>query len=62
MFFKLRSLVAGDLVDVSLADGASAQFKVTSVATYLKTGFPDQQVYAGHGYSAVAVGDLRGDI
>jgi hypothetical protein len=53
VFFKLRSLVAGDLLDVSLADGASAQFKVTSVATYLKSGFPDQQVYGGHGYSAL---------
>jgi sortase (surface protein transpeptidase) len=53
VFFNLRSLVAGDVVDVSLADGVSAQFKVTSVAMYLKTGFPDQQVYAGHGYSAL---------
>jgi sortase (surface protein transpeptidase) len=53
VFFKLRSLVAGDLVDVSLADGASAQFKVTSVTQYSKAGFPDQQVYAEHGYSAL---------
>jgi hypothetical protein len=53
VFFKLRSLVAGDMVDVSLADGVSAQFKVTSVAMYLKSGFPDQQVYAAHGYGAL---------
>jgi hypothetical protein len=53
VFFKLRSLVAGDLVDVSLADGVSAQFKVTSVAQYLKTDFPDQLVYAGQGQSAL---------
>jgi sortase (surface protein transpeptidase) len=53
VFFNLRSLVAGDLVAVSLADGVSAQFEVTSVVMYLKTGFPDQQVYAGHGYSAL---------
>ena len=53
VFFKLRSLVAGDIVDVSLADGVTAQFKVTSVATYLKTNFPDQEVYASHGYSAL---------
>jgi hypothetical protein len=53
VFFKLRSLVAGDLVDVSLADGVTAQFKVTSVAQYLKTGFPDQLVFGGHGQSAL---------
>jgi hypothetical protein len=53
VFFKLRSLESGDLVDVSLADGASAEFKVAYVAMYPKTGFPDQQVYAGHGSSTL---------
>ena len=53
VFFKLRSLVAGDLVDVTLADGVSAQFKVTSVAQYTKTSFPDQLVYGGHGQSTL---------
>ena len=53
VFFKLRSLVAGDLVDVSLADGVSAQFEVTDVAQYLKTSFPGQLVYAGHGQSTL---------
>ena len=62
VFFELRSLVAGDGVDVSLADGVTAQFKVTSVATYLKTNFPDQEVYTSHGYSASAAGHLRGDL
>ena len=52
-FFKLRTLVAGDPVYVTLADGVSAQFKVTFVAQYLKTGFPDQLVYAGHGSSSL---------
>jgi hypothetical protein len=40
-------------VDVTLADGVTAQFKVTSVAMYLKQSFPDQQVYGSHGYSAL---------
>ena len=53
VFFKLRALVAGDPVDVSLADGFTAEFKVTSVAQYLKADFPDQAVYASHGYSAL---------
>lgn len=53
VFFKLRALTAGDMVDVSLADGVTAQFKVTSVAMYLKTKFPDQAVYASQGFSAL---------
>jgi hypothetical protein len=53
VFFKLPTLVAGDLVDVSLADGVTAEFKVTSVATYLKANFPDQSVYASNGSGAL---------
>jgi hypothetical protein len=51
VFFKLRSLIAGDLISVNLADGSTAQFKVTSVAMYLKSSFPDQAVYGSHGSS-----------
>jgi sortase (surface protein transpeptidase) len=51
VFFNLRSLVAGDLISVNLADGSTATFKVTSVAMYLKTNFPDQAVYGPHGSS-----------
>jgi sortase (surface protein transpeptidase) len=51
VFFKLRSLVAGDLITVNLADGNTAQFKVTSVAMYLKSNFPDQAVYGSRGVS-----------
>ena len=53
VFFKLPSLVAGDLVDVGLADGVTAEFKVTSVATYLKANFPGQTVYGSNGNSAL---------
>jgi sortase (surface protein transpeptidase) len=53
VFFRLRSLVAGNVVDVTLADGVTAQFEVTSVATYLKANFPDQAVYTSHGHSAL---------
>jgi hypothetical protein len=53
VFFELRSLTFGDIVDVTLADGVTAQFEVTSAAMYLKTNFPDQLVYASHGYSAL---------
>jgi Sortase domain len=53
VFFKLRALVAGDKVDVTLTDGITAEFTVTSVASYLKTAFPDQAVYGPHGFSAL---------
>jgi hypothetical protein len=53
VFFNLRSLVTGDDVDVSLADGVTAEFKVTLVTTYLKANFPDQTVYGSHGVSAL---------
>lgn len=53
VFFRLRSLVAGTVIEVTLADGITAQFKVNSVATYLKTNFPSQAVYTSDGHSAL---------
>jgi len=53
VFFTLRTLVPGDQLDVSLADGVVAQFAVTSVQTYLKQSFPSQQVYGSHGVSSL---------
>jgi hypothetical protein len=53
VFFQLHALLAGDQVQVSLADGAVANFVVTSVAVYTKTQFPAQQVYASNGSSAL---------
>lgn len=61
VFFKLPSLVSGDMVNVTLADGVTAQFKVTSATTYLKTNFPDQLVYTSHGYSALQLVTCGGD-
>jgi len=53
VFFRLRSLQAGDLVEVTLADGAVASFVVGTVATYPKDQFPARQVYGSHGYSGL---------
>ncbi len=53
VFFRIRTLRAGDQVNVSLADGAIAHFQVTAVAMYAKDQFPAQQVYAPHGGSAL---------
>jgi Sortase domain len=61
VFFELRTLVAGDLVDVTLADGVTAQFRVTSATMYPKTSFPDQLVYSSHGYSALQLVTCGGD-
>ena len=53
VFFKLRDVVPGDLIGVTLADGGTAQFRVTSVAMYLKTQFPAQMVYTSQGTSSL---------
>jgi hypothetical protein len=53
VFFELRTLAAGDQVDVDLADGVTAQFTVDSVAMYSKPQFPAQRVYGSHGSSAL---------
>jgi sortase (surface protein transpeptidase) len=51
VFFQLRTLQPGNQIEVNLADGVIATFKVTSVAQYQKTAFPDQQVYGSNGSS-----------
>ena len=51
VFFQLRTLQPGNQIQVNLADGVIATFKVTSVAMYQKTQFPDQQVYGSTGSS-----------
>ncbi len=53
VFFDLRTLAAGDVVDVGLSDGVTAQFTVDSVAQYSKLAFPAQRVYGSHGSSAL---------
>jgi hypothetical protein len=53
VFFNLRTLLPGDQVQVSLADGAVTNFAVTSVVMYSKAQFPAQEVYQSHGTSAL---------
>jgi hypothetical protein len=53
VFFQLRTLAAGDQVDVDLANGITARFTVNEVATYPKQEFPAQRVYGSHGSSAL---------
>jgi LPXTG-site transpeptidase (sortase) family protein len=45
VFFRLDTLTRGDKVYVKRADGTLAEFRVTSVQTYLKDDFPTEDVY-----------------
>ena len=45
VFYRLDELRRGDDVYVKRADGTTAEFRVTSVQTYLKDHFPPQTVY-----------------
>jgi hypothetical protein len=51
VFFRLRELVPGDLVSVTLANRHVEKFEVNSVHEYSKKSFPDALVYGSHGRS-----------
>jgi len=51
IFFQLRTLLDGDQVQVTLADGAVTTFAVTNVVQYTKTAFPADLVYQSQGRS-----------
>jgi sortase family protein len=45
VFFRLRTLRPGDLVDVTRSDGRTVRFSVIAVALYPKDKFPTEAVY-----------------
>jgi Sortase domain len=45
VFYRLRELAAGDVVELERADGSTVTFRVTEVATYPKDAFPTEAVY-----------------
>jgi Sortase domain len=53
VFFRLGALRPGDTVDVTLADGVTAIFRVTGVREYLKSAFPAKAIYSSTGYAAL---------
>jgi hypothetical protein len=53
VFFRLGALRPGDSIDVTLADGITAVFRITGVRQYLKSSFPAKAVYAATGYAAL---------
>lgn len=48
IFFELKTLALGALIEVRRADGLTALFRVTRVVQYAKTNFPDALVYGAH--------------
>lgn len=53
VFFRLGALTPGDRVDVTLADGITAVFRVTGVRQYAKSRFPAKTIYGAAGYAAL---------
>jgi LPXTG-site transpeptidase (sortase) family protein len=45
VFYRLKDMVPGDLVDVGRSDGKTARYRVTEVFTVEKDKFPTQKVY-----------------
>jgi hypothetical protein len=53
VFFRLGALRPGNTIDVKLADGVTAIFRVTGVREYPKSRFPATTIYGTTKYSAL---------
>jgi hypothetical protein len=53
VFFRLGALHPGDSVEVTLADGIVAVFRVTGVRQYAKSRFPAKTIYGATGFAAL---------
>ncbi len=53
VFFRLGALRPGNSIDVTLADGVTAVFRVTGVREYAKDDFPTRTIYGGSRYAAL---------
>jgi sortase (surface protein transpeptidase) len=53
VFFRLGALRPGDRVDVTLANGITAVFRVTGTREYLKSSFPAKTIYGATDYAAL---------
>jgi sortase (surface protein transpeptidase) len=53
VFFRLGALRPGDRIDVKLASGVIAVFRVTGVREYLKSHFPARTIYGGAHHAAL---------
>jgi len=61
VFFRLGALRPGNHIDVTLADGVTAVFRVTGVREYAKDKYPANIVYAPTHYAALRVITCGGD-
>ena len=53
VFFRLGALHRGDTIDVTLADGVTAVFRVTGVREYSKSRFPSKVIYGTTDFAAL---------
>ncbi|HET9721646.1 MAG TPA: class F sortase [Candidatus Saccharimonadales bacterium] len=53
VFFRLRELQPNDVVEVTLANGSIAKFRVYKVEIYQKNGFPTNEVYGNINYAGI---------
>jgi len=53
VFYRLGALRPGDIIEVGLADGTTAIFRVTGVREYLKSNFPAKTIYGATNYAAL---------
>jgi len=53
VFYRLGALRPGDTIDVTLADGITAIFRVTGVRQYAKSNFPAKAIYGATNYAAL---------
>jgi sortase (surface protein transpeptidase) len=55
VFFRLGALHSGNRIDVTLADGMTAVFRVTGVREYSKDDFPTEMIYGRTNYASLRV-------
>jgi hypothetical protein len=61
VFFRLGALRPGNQVNVTLADGITAVFRVTGVREYAKAEYPSNTIYAPAKYAALRLITCGGD-
>jgi hypothetical protein len=61
VFFRLGALRPGNHIDVTLADGITAVFRVTGVRQYAKDEYPANTIYAPADYAALRLITCGGD-
>jgi len=53
VFYRLGALRPGNTIDVTLADGVTAVFRITGVREYPKDNFPSKTIYGASDYAAL---------